>query len=104
MRLALSRERLNRHKIVFIALIVFYLIQLIGGAVVFYFATISQTKALTNNISQIAKQDISYRDGKWDTSKYDSDPDIPNYRMYVITKDGYVIDRWQPIPGYLDTS
>ncbi len=83
----------------------FYVVQLLAGAAIIYVTAINQTHQFINTISQRAKEDIVYNDGHWDTSKYDADPEIPGtYRLYVITKDGFVIDRWRPIPGYLDTS
>ncbi len=95
----------KKNKSLFIIMTGLFVGQLFIGCVIVYFVSISQVKTFINNISNLARQDIAYKNGVWDTSKYDSDPEIPgNYRIYVITKDGFVIDRWRPVPGYLDTS
>lgn len=96
---------LARHKRLVFLLCSFFLAQLLAGAAIINFVSISQTKEFINQISQNAVNNIHYKDGRWDTAKYDSDPEIPgNFRIYIISKDGFIIDRWRPIPGYLDTS
>lgn len=50
-------------------------------------------------------EDINYSNGKWDLFLLNSDPLLPGGEShYIITSEGYVIDRWRPITGYLDTS
>jgi hypothetical protein len=58
------------------------------------------------------QSDINYSNGKWDISKYVSDPLTPNPHgsggytnpLYIITNDGFVIERNSPIGGLLDSS
>jgi hypothetical protein len=58
------------------------------------------------------KSDIMYENGKWDISKYVSDPLTPNPHgsdgftnpLYIITNEGFVIERNTPIGGLLDSS
>lgn len=50
-------------------------------------------------------EDIDYKNGKWNLFLLNSDPLLPGGEShYIITSEGYVIDRWRPISGYLDTS
>jgi len=49
--------------------------------------------------------DLAYKNGRWDTSSYVNDNQISQTNpLYVITTDGFIIDREQPISGLLDTS
>lgn len=58
------------------------------------------------------KNDLQYTNGTWNTTKYNADPYTPhpggsggfNGSLYVITEDGYVIERTQPINGILDSA
>lgn len=81
------------------------LLQLLIGGIIVTVTVALQTRAFVSGISQRVQEDIHYSHGQWDTSAYDADPEISgNYRLYVITKDGFVIDRWRPISSYLNTS
>lgn len=103
--LKISRNDVSRYKKVITATCLIVLIQLVVGASSIYFISLAQVKNYIRRIANEAKQDIVYKNGRWDTSRYDTNPEIPgNFRLYVITEDGYVIDRWRPIKGYLDTS
>ena len=96
---------LRRYKKVALLLAGLLTAQLIIGGLVIYLGGLAQTNDYIQAISSRAREDITFVDHTWNTARYDSDPEIPgNYRIYVITKDGFVIDRWRPIPGYLDTS
>jgi len=96
---------LQRHKRVVLLLVGLMVAQIVIGAAIIYGGGLAQTRGYIQTISDRAVDDITYKNGVWDTARYDSDPEIPgNYRMYIITKDGFVIDRWRPIAGYLDTS
>lgn len=89
----------------FALLSTFFVLQLIIGTVAVYHAGISQVETQLQTIDQLVHSDISYKNGTWDLAEYNTDPEVPGqYRLYVITKDGFVIDRWRPIAGYLDTS
>lgn len=50
-------------------------------------------------------EDITFKDNKWNLFYLNSDPLLPGGEShYIISSEGYVIDRWRPISGYLDTS
>lgn len=79
--------------------------QIVIGALIIYLVASGEVKHSLDTTIQRVQEDLRYEDGRWDTANYDTDPEIPgSYRLYVIAKDGFVIDRWRPIPGYLDTS
>jgi hypothetical protein len=71
---------------------------------------INEVNAETEKFAERVKSDFKYENGKWDTTLYNSDPltPLPNQSgttpIYVITTDGFVIDRSKPINGFLDTS
>ncbi len=57
-------------------------------------------------------QELTYENGKWDTSLYASDPQTPHPNgssgfsstLYIISTDGFIIERNAPITGLLDSS
>lgn len=57
-------------------------------------------------------QELTYENGKWDTSQYASDPQTPHPNgssgfsstLYIISTDGFIIERNAPISGLLDSS
>lgn len=73
---------------------------------------LSQMTKTLQNISKRIQKDITIKNGKWDMSAYRSDPQTPYpngssgfpYTLYIVTADGFVIERNQPITGYLDSS
>lgn len=72
-----------------------------------YLKWISYEK-IKNNISKNINQilgDIRYSDGKWDTSLYLQDTNTPfDKPLYIFTTEGFVVERMNPIAGFLDTS
>jgi hypothetical protein len=49
--------------------------------------------------------DLVYKDNQWNTSGYiNDDQTIQDKPLYIITSDGFIIDRVKPISGFLDTS
>ncbi len=69
-------------------------------------------KQSLQNLSLRVRHDLQYVDNKWDTSKYNADPSTPHPQgssgftssLYIITNDGYVIERSHPIGGILDSA
>lgn len=79
---------------------------------IFKRAVFSQiTDELSTHLNRI-KSDIHYKDGEWDTRKYLSDPFTPHPHgssgysapLYILTNEGFVIERNLPITGLLDSS
>ena len=64
------------------------------------------------SLSQRIQHDIKYDQGKWDTKLYNADPFTPyphgssgfSQPLYIITSEGFVIERNRPISGLLDSS
>jgi hypothetical protein len=82
-----------------------FIIQLILGFTIIFRVSAKQTNDFLGRIIETANKELRYENGKWDTSHYDINPEIPgSYRLYVFNEDGFVIDRWRPIGGLLDTS
>jgi len=82
-----------------------YVLQLIIGIVTLYFTTTYQVNTALDNLTKRIQDDIKYEDGNWNILQYNADPEVPGRnRMYVFSIDGFVIDRWRPIAGFLDTS
>jgi hypothetical protein len=85
--------------------LVFFLLQIISGIACLYIFYLHQATAALETAAQRIVEDIHFNNGAWDMAEYNSDPEVPGrYRLYVFAKDGFVIDRWRPIPGYLDVS
>lgn len=82
-----------------------FIAQFLLGFTIIYVVSARQTNSSLRSIIGSAQAGIEYQGGRWDTAQYDSDPEIPgSYRLYVLSEDGFVIDRWRPISGLLDTS
>jgi hypothetical protein len=64
------------------------------------------------SFTQRIENDLEYVSGRWDISKYNSDELTPypngssgfTKPLYIVTADGYIIERTNPITGLLDTS
>jgi hypothetical protein len=74
----------------------------------FYYLRWASYNDIKNGLEQTdarIKGDLVYKNGKWDTSAYDNDLLIQqNNPLYIITTNGFVIDRESPINGLLNTS
>lgn len=72
---------------------------------VFSLLSLFQTNQILSHIIQRVQEDVKLQDGKWDTSLYNADPQLPGVApLYILASDGYVIERWKPITGFLDAS
>jgi hypothetical protein len=75
------------------------------SSIVLYQIALNQVTSNLDVIASRVKEDLSYSQGKWNTSRYDADPQLPEtFPLYVLSTDGYVVDRWKPLHGFLDTS
>lgn len=82
-----------------------FVLQFVLGLFLIYQVSQKEARNQIQNIAERVKEDISFKNGKWDTHRYNADPDLPGtYPLYIFGSDGYVIDRWKPIHGFLDTS
>lgn len=64
------------------------------------------------SFATIVEKGLDFRNGQWDTTRYTSDPQTPHPSgsggfsapLYIVTTDGFVIERNAPINGLLDSS
>lgn len=89
----------------FVTLLLFFLLQnFIASVIIFSILKNNSEKFINSKIDRI-HEDISYDGETWDISRYNADPQIlGNYPLYILTNDGFVLDRRSPIPGFLDSS
>lgn len=75
------------------------------SSVVVYVASIELSKREVEKIVSRMHEDIRYKNGVWDLYYLNSDPLLPgSYSHYILTTEGYVIERWRPINGFIDTA
>lgn len=90
---------------VWLAVLLVFIVQTTVGGVVIYYISTAQVKASLNGITERVQAGIEFENGTWNISKYNADSEIPgSHRLYVFSSDGFVIDRWRPIAGYLNVS
>ncbi|HSW97760.1 MAG TPA: hypothetical protein VLF89_08095 [Candidatus Saccharimonadales bacterium] len=83
----------------------FFVIQLLVGSFLIYQVAINQTTDYLHQVTRRVQEDIVYKNGTWDTHRYIADPELPGtFPVYLLSADGFVIDRWKPVHGFLDTS
>ncbi len=71
----------------------------------FFILSLVNTNQKLQFTAQRIQEDITYQDGTWDTSSYNGDPILSGTSViYILASDGFVIERWKPISGYLDAS
>lgn len=92
-------------KRIFILTVSAYLLLFVLGACIIYLTYIGETKGSLTRMAQRINSDLKYHNGQWDVSEYNSDSRVPGrFRISIFTTEGFVIDRWRPIFGFLDTS
>ncbi len=84
---------------------VLWFLALIGSAFAFLLLSLVQIDRQLQQIGTRIQEDITFTNGQWDTSAYNADPLLPGTApVYILANDGYVIERWKPIAGFLDAS
>lgn len=112
MGLFLQSTQLKRIFIVSALLAFISGIFLIASILIIRSIFISHIRLSLNDLAIRIKNDLRYENNKWDTTLYTADPLTPHPTgssgfvtpLYIITTDGFVIERNQPISGLLDTS
>ncbi len=90
--------------------IVLFAVQIICGYAFIYHVTTAQATAALQAIVNRIQNDHIYDNGVWNTALYNSDPGTPyynapsSYPLYVLTSDGFIIERSKPVKGLLDSS
>lgn len=106
------KNRFSYYLNIFIMIGIIFSMQIWIGYIVIKSASINDSDRSLKTLTERIQSDIAFENGKWDISKYASDPLTPNphgssgfiYPLYIITKDGFVIERNLPIGGLLDSS
>src|SRR5579871_3803868 len=100
MKLFSDRQEFHLARRILSIFSIFFVVQLIVGIFLVYQVSIKQTTDFLQNISQRVKDDISYQNGMWDIHRYVADPQTPGtYPLYILSADGFVLDRWKPLHG-----
>lgn len=82
-----------------------FLLYLIVNLIYLRSASYRDVQTILKNQNDRIINDLIYKNGKWDTSEYVNDYQIAfNNPLYIITTDGFTIERETPIKGFLDTS
>ncbi|MBI2611747.1 hypothetical protein HYW54_03310 [Candidatus Gottesmanbacteria bacterium] len=69
------------------------------------YTAINEIQDYLKNANNRIVSDLAYKNDKWDTTAYINDSQtIQDNPLYILTIDGFVIDRIKPINGFLDTS
>lgn len=90
---------------IIIVLLCFFAIQLVLGSFFLRQVALRQSTESLQQVTTRVKEDVTYQNGQWDTRRYNADPDLPDtYPLYILSSDGFVIDRWKPLHGLIDTS
>lgn len=86
-------------------IILFFTLQILSSSLLLYNYSLTETRQYLQRVVQRVSEDVKYENGKWDTSLYNADGTIPDSNpLYIITSDGFVIERWKPIHGLLDST
>lgn len=100
------------HKSIALYIFIFLAVQLIISYVFLRGIFLLEIKEELTTLSGRIQRDIQFKNGKWDVTLYNSDPITPHPSgssgftdpLYIITTDGFVIERNRPINGILDSS
>jgi hypothetical protein len=98
-------------KLYLFVLFIFFL-QIIVSYIFVYKTSLAQIESSLNALTTRIELDLVYDGKTWDTSLYNADPFTPYPNgstgflnpLYIITKEGFVIERSTPVRGLLDTS
>lgn len=87
-----------------IILSIFVIQLIVGGAVVLNIGENQIKTSLSQKIDRII-QDLKYNNGNWNIRSYNNDPELLGTEpLYILTIDGFILDRRSPIKGFLDSS
>jgi hypothetical protein len=97
-------QKFIRFRLLALVVMLHFFASIVGASSVYFTYNQRARNQLSFLINRI-QDDISVKNGIWDMYKYNSDPILPgNESIYIFTTDGFVVDRWRPIKGFLDTS
>lgn len=92
-------------KTIFVVVFFLYFFQLSSSSLILFYLGKSQLDNELQFKLQRISEDISYQNDIWNISHYNKDPKLlGSYPLYLITNDGFVLDRRSTITGFLDSS
>ncbi len=93
----------NAVLLLLISIVLFLALSLLIGAssiLIKHFTYNSVEREITKRVTEI-EGSLKYTNNKWAMAQYNVEPEEP---LYIITTDGFIIERHQPIHGLLDSS
>ncbi len=89
----------------FLLLTLLYISFIVVSTAIIYFVSfqinIKEIEEITNRMNE----NIRYNNGIWDLHYLNADPELPGTNShYILSIDGYVIERWRALSGFLNTS
>lgn len=68
-----------------------------------YTLAMQEARAELEATTKRVQEDIKFTENQWDTTNYLADSAIPDDKpLYIIASNGFVVERWKPIQGFLD--
>jgi len=85
--------------------VVMFFLYLIANYFLVRTLSIKDVKSELQKSASTITDELDFTDGHWNTKKYLSDITIPSgLSIYIYSLDGFMIDRTNPVNGFLDTS
>lgn len=85
--------------------LLFLFLQIIIGSLTAYQLLIRLERSNLEKTAARVREDIVFNNGKWDLTLYNADNNLPDADpLYIISSDGFIIERSRPITGLLDLS
>jgi len=96
----------------YIFVLFIFLLQILLSYIFVYNSSLNQVETQLKELTMRIDKDLKFNGDTWNTSLYNSDPLTPYPNgssgflnpLYIITKEGFIIERSSPISGLLDTS
>lgn len=86
-------------------IIIILLFQLLIGVILIFIIEFSEINQSLETKLKYVQEDISFNGQNWDLNRYSSDSRLLGYfPLYIIDKQGFILDRRTNISGFLDTS
>lgn len=110
--IAFARQHFGSLFKLYLFILFLFILQIVLSYVFVYTISLTQIQSDLQLLASRIGKDLKYDGINWDTSLYNADPLTPypngssgfSNPLYIITKDGFIIERSSPIRGYLDTS
>lgn len=92
----------NRRTFLILLFVIGY--TLMQAILLLFLFLLNSNRHLEGTVNRV-KDDLLLKNGKWDVSSYNADGNIQDgHSIYIVTTEGFVIERFRPIHGMLDLS